>query len=162
PETKRLQCPGLRRLNDGLSCRHSWRTNPPAGRDLDLRKPGRLPLHQLAPYLLPLPQKPAPYLWPEVFHNDQLVEIEIGFGKGLFLLGAAQANPTTNFVGVENARKYQLLAAARMAKRGLTNVRLANADARVFLRDFVGAESCQAVHLYFPDPWWKRRHLKRR
>jgi tRNA (guanine-N7-)-methyltransferase len=49
-----------------------------------------------------------------------------------------------------------------MAKRHLTNVRLARADARMFLRDFVASDSCQAIHIYFPDPWWKKRHLKRR
>jgi tRNA (guanine-N7-)-methyltransferase len=67
-----------------------------------------------------------------------------------------------NFIGVELARKYQLFAATRMAKRGLTNVRLAKADARSFLRDCVPSESCRAVHVYFPDPWWKKRHVRRR
>jgi tRNA (guanine-N7-)-methyltransferase len=49
-----------------------------------------------------------------------------------------------------------------MAKRGLGNVRLVKADARLFLRDCVAAGSVAAVHVYFPDPWWKKRHLKRR
>src|SRR5262249_3523209 len=59
-------------------------------------------------------------------------------------------------------KKYQLFTATRLAKRGLANVRLAQADARAFLRDYVKADSVQAVHVYFPDPWWKKRHLKRR
>src|SRR5205807_6062384 len=65
-------------------------------------------------------------------------------------------------VGIEIARKYQLFTATRIAKRRLQNVRLARADAREFLRDFIAPDSCQAVHVYFPDPWWKKRHLKRR
>src|SRR5438445_7250492 len=86
----------------------------------------------------------------------------VGFGKGLFLLNSAQARPAVNFVGIEIARKYQLFTATRIAKRRLQNVRLARADAREFLRDFIADGSCQAVHVYFPDPWWKKRHLKRR
>ena len=67
-----------------------------------------------------------------------------------------------NFLGIEIARKYQLFTATRLAKRGLRNVRLAKADARPFLRDHVTSGSCHALHIYFPDPWWKKRHVKRR
>src|SRR5205814_6765838 len=84
------------------------------------------------------------------------------FGKGLFLLTESQARPGVNFFGIEIVRKYQLFTANRLAKRGLGNVRLACADARVLLRDVVPAASVQAVHVYFPDPWWKKRHHKRR
>jgi tRNA (guanine-N7-)-methyltransferase len=97
-----------------------------------------------------------------VFANANPVEIEVGFGKGLFLVRAAQSCPGVNFVGVEISRKYQLFTATRLAKRALTNVRLAKGDARGFLRDRVLASSVQAIHVYFPDPWWKKRHLKRR
>jgi tRNA (guanine-N7-)-methyltransferase len=97
-----------------------------------------------------------------VFGNDRPVEIEVGCGKGLFLLTAGQANSATNYLGIEIVRKYQLYAATRLAKRGLHNVRVACADARAFLRDWVGDGSVQAVHVYFPDPWWKTRHHKRR
>jgi tRNA (guanine-N7-)-methyltransferase len=127
-----------------------------------VRRGRRLPLEELAPYLLEAPDPPAPLDWRAVFGNDRPVELEVGFGKGLFLLTAAQACPGVNFAGVEIERKYQLYAATRMAKRGLSNVRLACADARRFLRDCVGEGSLQAVHVYFPDPWWKKRHHKRR
>ncbi len=90
------------------------------------------------------------------------MELEVGFGKGLFLVRAAPANPLVNFIGVEILRKYQLFTATRLAKRGLGNVRLARADARLFLRDCVATSSLHAVHVYFPDPWWKKRHYKRR
>jgi tRNA (guanine-N7-)-methyltransferase len=122
----------------------------------------RLPLEELAPYLLPVPEATGPLAWLEIFGNDRPVEIEVGFGKGLFLLTAAQACPHVNFVGVEIVRKYQLFTANRVAKRHLRNVHLACADAREFLRDYVGPQSVQAVHVYFPDPWWKQRHRKRR
>src|SRR5262249_8729343 len=90
------------------------------------------------------------------------VEVEVGFGKGLFLLTEATARPGVNFVGVEIERKYQLFAATRTAKRGLRNVRLACGDARAFLRERVPDASVAAVHGSFPAPRWKRRHHKRR
>jgi len=131
-----------------------------------VRKPARLPPEQLEPYLLPQPAdptvSPSPIQWRAVFGNDHAVEIEVGSGKGLFLLTSAQAHPGINYLGVEIERKYQLFAATRIAKRGLSNVRLACADARQFLRDRVPTASVQAVHVYFPDPWWKTRHQKRR
>jgi tRNA (guanine-N7-)-methyltransferase len=127
-----------------------------------VRRVSRLPLEELGPHLLPVPDPPAPIDWAALFGNDHPVELEVGFGKGQFLLTAALANPDVNFVGVEVVRKYQLFTATRMAKRDLRNVRLACADARLFLRDRVGTGSLRAVHVYFPDPWWKKRHHKRR
>ncbi len=135
-----------------------------------MRRAKRLPLEELAPYLWEMPKvrpgEPAPRAepidWKHVFGNDHPVEVEVGFGKGLFLLNAALACPDVNFFGVEIMRKYQLFTATRMARRKLTNVRLACADARHLLREYVPAASVQAIHVYFPDPWWKKRHHKRR
>jgi tRNA (guanine-N7-)-methyltransferase len=127
-----------------------------------VRRARRLPLAELTPYLLVVPDAPVPLAWRTVFGNEHPVELEVGFGKGLFLLTAAQACPGTNFLGIEILRKYQLFTATRLAKRGLSNVRLIQADARAFLSDCVGSASVQAVHVYFPDPWWKNRHVKRR
>jgi tRNA (guanine-N7-)-methyltransferase len=90
------------------------------------------------------------------------VEVEVGCGKGLFLLTSALDNPQTNYVGIEIERKYQLFTATRIAKRNLANVRLVQADARIFFRDCISSASLQAIHIYFPDPWWKKRHQKRR
>ena len=129
---------------------------------MTLRRARRLPLEELAPYLLEVPAAPALLDWQAVFGNAGPVEIEVGFGKGLFLLTAAQACADRNFLGIEIARKYQLFTATRLAKRGLRNVRLAKGDARELLRDHVLSSSCQAIHIYFPDPWWKKRHHKRR
>jgi tRNA (guanine-N7-)-methyltransferase len=103
-----------------------------------------------------------PLQWNAVFGNDHPVEVEVGCGKGLFLITAAQAHPATNFLGIEIERKYQLFTATRVAKRGLSNVRLVQADARRFLRDHARDGSVRGLHVYFPDPWWKKRHHKRR
>jgi tRNA (guanine-N7-)-methyltransferase len=138
-----------------------------------VRRERRLPLDALAPYLLEgpfpgpsgpleLPRPNAPLAWTAVFGNDNPVEVEVGFGKGLFLVRAAQESPRVNFLGIEVVRKYQLFTATRLAKRHLLNVRLALADARWLLRELVPAASVQAVHVYYPDPWWKKRHQKRR
>jgi tRNA (guanine-N7-)-methyltransferase len=127
-----------------------------------VRRGVRLPLEQLAPYLLELPNPPAPLDFVMVFGNARQVEMEIGFGKGLFLLNSALARPDVNFFGVEIERKYQLFTATRMAKRGLVNVRLACGDARAVLRAHIRTDSVHAIHVYFPDPWWKTRHRKRR
>lgn len=128
-----------------------------------MRRSRRLPLETLEPYLLETRDVlPGSLHWHEVFGNDHAVEVEVGCGKGMFLLAAAQANPNTNFVGIEIERAFQLYAANRLAKRELKNIRLACADARTFFRDFVPDRSLHAIHVYFPDPWWKTRHRKRR
>ena len=102
-----------------------------------MRRGPRLPPEELAPYRLELPDPPAPFDWARVFGADRPVEIEIGFGKGMFLVNAGQSRPDLHFVGVEIVRKYQLFTATRLAKRGLHNVRVACADGRLFLRDRV-------------------------
>jgi tRNA (guanine-N7-)-methyltransferase len=100
--------------------------------------------------------------WKRVFGNDHPVEIEIGIGKGRFLIDAAQRLPQVNFVGIEWAAKYLRIAHERSAKRHLHNVRLVRAEAREFVEFFVPASSVQAYHIYFPDPWPKKKHHKRR
>jgi tRNA (guanine-N7-)-methyltransferase len=100
--------------------------------------------------------------WEQFFANPNPVEIEVGMGKGLFLLTSAVARPDTNFLGIEIVRKYQLFAATRYAIRKLPNVKTCCADAFAVLRDHVATGSVAAVHVYFPDPWWKTRHRKRR
>jgi tRNA (guanine-N7-)-methyltransferase len=106
--------------------------------------------------------RPQPIDWQSLFGNPHPVEVEVGMGKGLFLLTEALARPDTNFFGIEIVRKYQLYAATRYAIRKLPNVKTACADAKVLLRDHVAAGSVSAAHVYFPDPWWKKRHKKRR
>jgi tRNA (guanine-N7-)-methyltransferase len=134
---------------------------------LSVRGTVRLPLEQLQPYLFGnvegcYEKYPVPFVWESVFANNAAVEIEVGFGKGLFLLTASQQRPDVNFFGIDIERKCQLFTANRLAKRNLQNVRLTCADARPLLETCVPANTVQAIHVYFPDPWWKKRHHKRR
>ena len=100
--------------------------------------------------------------WEEIFGNVHPVEIEIGIGKGRFLIEAAQNHSQVNYVGIERAAKYLRLAQARSLRRDLKNIRLVRADAQDFIEFFVPVDSVSAIHLYFPDPWPKKRHHKRR
>jgi tRNA (guanine-N7-)-methyltransferase len=103
-----------------------------------------------------------PIRWEALFGADRPVELEIGSGKGLFLASAASSRPGHHFLGVELARKYARLAAERVVKRALTNVKIWPGDARLVLSRVVPPASLRAIHVYFPDPWWKQRHKKRR
>lgn len=100
--------------------------------------------------------------WEEMFGTPAPVELEIGSGKGLFLVNAARANPDHHFLGIEIARKYARLAAERAVKSGVPNVRLWPGDVAPVLGRLIPPGSLRAVHVYFPDPWWKKRHKKRR
>jgi tRNA (guanine-N7-)-methyltransferase len=122
------------------------------------------PSIELSSYLIDPtpPSDEAPIGWAELFGNENPVELEIGSGKGLFLANAASANPHHNFLGVELSRKYAQLAAIRIARRQLPNAKLWHGDAGFMLGRLVPEASLRAVHVYFPDPWWKRRHKKRR
>ena len=135
-----------------------------------MRRGARLSEEELAPYLFEanmprgtlIPSAPCPLVWSELFGNANPVEIEVGFGKGLFLVSAGQAHPDRNFFGIEIERKYTLFTATRLAKRGLSNVKVAACDARWLLRECVADAGVAVMHVYFPDPWWKNRHRKRR
>jgi tRNA (guanine-N7-)-methyltransferase len=97
-----------------------------------------------------------------LFASSGPFELEIGCGKGGFLLSRARANPDIRMLGIEWANKYFRYCADRMARRGLTNVRVMRTDAKVFVMRHLLAESVDALHLYHPDPWPKKRHHKRR
>lgn len=131
-----------------------------------MRKSSRLPIESLRPFLLELPKflpgENQLIDWRVLFANDRPIEIEIGCGKGGWLVDAAVSRPQHNFVGIEVDRALQLYVATRMAKRSLTNVRMACIDAGSFFQTRVFPASVAEVHVYFPDPWWKKRHKKRR
>ncbi len=97
-----------------------------------------------------------------VFGRVGQVHIEVGAGKGTFLLNQARAQPGNNFLGIEWARKYYRYAVDRIGRWGLTNVRIIRTDAAAFLADFIPDNSVDCFHIYFPDPWPKKRHHKRR
>jgi tRNA (guanine-N7-)-methyltransferase len=97
-----------------------------------------------------------------IFGRHGPVHIEIGSGKGTFLLSQATSQPGDNFLGIEWARKYYRYAVDRIGRWGLTNVRIIRTDATGFLADSVPDDSVDCFHIYFPDPWPKKRHHKRR
>lgn len=97
-----------------------------------------------------------------LFTREAPLELEIGSGKGLFLAAAAAARPEVDFLGVEIAARFARFAAARLAKARLPNARVVHGDARRLLASCVPEGTLSAVHVYFPDPWWKQRHAKRR
>jgi len=97
-----------------------------------------------------------------LFENENPIELEIGCGKGAFLLRQARAHPERNFVGIEWANKYFKYAVDRMARWGLNNVRIMRTDGREFVMRRLAPECLSALHIYHPDPWPKKRHLRRR
>ena len=101
-------------------------------------------------------------LWRFVFGNDRRVEVEIGPGTGTFLLAAAARDPETNFLGLEHSHSRAFHLAAAIEEQGLRNARVIAADASCIVASVLPAESVDVYHIYFPDPWWKRRHHRRR
>ncbi len=99
---------------------------------------------------------------PDVFGRSGPVHIEIGSGKGTFLVSQAKAQPDINFLGIEWARKYYRHAVDRIGRWGLKNVKLIRTDAADFLIRFIPDSSVACYHIYYPDPWPKKRHNKRR
>jgi tRNA (guanine-N7-)-methyltransferase len=88
--------------------------------------------------------------------------MEIGVGKGRFLLNAAAANRDLDFFGVEIEPEYAEIARVRAAGAGLTNVRFERLDGKAFVLRRLASGCLAALHVYFPDPWPKKRHHKRR
>ncbi len=100
--------------------------------------------------------------WQQLFGNDHPVELDIGCGRGLFLFNAAVTNPDTNFLGIEIDYREGRRTATRLSKRSLPNARVIGGDAILILSQLIDPHSVSAAHVYFPDPWWKKRHHKRR
>ena len=90
------------------------------------------------------------------------IEVEIGPGKGAFLLAATAQRPDTFVLGIEAAPGYALHAAARLHAAGRRNGRVLVDNGKLYLQDRVPEAALTAVHVYFPDPWPKRRHAGRR
>jgi tRNA (guanine-N7-)-methyltransferase len=101
-------------------------------------------------------------LWTAIFGNDRPVEIEIGTGTGTFILPAATARPQINFFGIEHSRGRAWRIQSAIETKGIRNALVINADAACIVATLVPTDSVAAYHIYFPDPWWKRRHHRRR
>ncbi|NLE28617.1 MAG: tRNA (guanosine(46)-N7)-methyltransferase TrmB [Phycisphaerae bacterium] len=97
------------------------------------------------------------------FDPAQPVQIEIGSGSGTTLIHLAKTNPRTNFVGIEWSLPFYRHSANRLRKHNILNAKMLRTDAKfLFTSDRVAAQTLAACHIYFPDPWPKKRHHKRR
>lgn len=114
------------------------------------------------PIGLDVEKLPKPLNFAELFGNDHPVEMEIGSGKGTFLTQQAKAHPETNFFGVEYARWFWRYASDRLRRNNCLNARTVRAEAMFFVREHLANECLDVLHIYFPDPWPKKRHHKRR
>lgn len=113
-------------------------------------------------FTLDLTERAAPLDFATLFATAAPVEVEIGCGKGRFLLHSALAHPERNYLGLDVRVLRAAYSALRIAKRELRNVKIAHIGVRAFFERCVAPGALHAVHLYFPDPWWKNRHRKRR
>ncbi len=97
-----------------------------------------------------------------LFAQPQPVELDVGCGRGLFLVNAADARPDINFLGIDTDFREGRRTARRLQKRASANARVLGGDAQTVLARLIRPASLQAVHVYFPDPWWKSKHRRRR
>ena len=124
------------------------------------RKPD--PSLDLSGHLLELATLPVPLDPNTLFPALAPVELEVGSGKGLFLSTASAARPDRNFLGVEISGGYARLCGGKLAARRASNARIIHGDATFLARSLLPDACLVGVHVYFPDPWWKARHRKRR
>jgi len=90
------------------------------------------------------------------------LELEIGCGHGGYAVAFGQRCPDRALVGIEQRRKFATMVSAKLVRRGLANVLVLCGDGRLMAPRLFAAGSLSAIHVHFPDPWWKRRHLRRR
>jgi tRNA (guanine-N7-)-methyltransferase len=122
-----------------------------------------------APFPGRFPGSPDEELWParpfepeRRFGRIAPLEIEIGSGKARFLIAAARAHPDRDFLGVERSLSYYRLCRDRVDRSTLLNASALRADGRLFVETALRAGSVAAFHVYFPDPWPKKKQRKRR
>ncbi len=99
--------------------------------------------------------------WSAVFGGPGPLELEIGSGAGAFALGYAARHPGTRYIAIEWRKKYARELEHRARARGLSNLRVVEADARAVIPRLFAPGSLAGIHFQFPDPWWKRAHRKR-
>lgn len=104
----------------------------------------------------------APLDLPALFGNDHPVILEIGSGKGRFLIATATERPDLNVIGIEKSLHYHRVIRDRVIKRQLRNLKLINHDGFLVLQKMIPDASLAEVHVYFPDPWPRKRENKRR
>jgi tRNA (guanine-N7-)-methyltransferase len=109
-----------------------------------------------------VPFAPAPLDFAAVFGNDRPVTVEIGFGMGKATAIIATENPGINYLGIEVHRPGIGRLLWEIERRSLANIRIIEHDAAEVFRRMIPPSSLAAIHLFFPDPWPKKRHHKRR
>ena len=112
--------------------------------------------------ILPLPSIVDRLDLAALFPRSQSLEVELGSGDGSFLIQYATAHPDTNFIGVERLLGRIRKIDRRSHRAGLENIRLVRLEAAYVLEFLLPKHSAQAIHVYFPDPWPKRKHRKNR
>jgi tRNA (guanine-N7-)-methyltransferase len=117
---------------------------------------------EIEPVGLVVEDLPRPMNFQQLYGNDNPVELEVGYGKGTFLTEQAVSRPDTNFFGIEWANWFFRYGADRLRRRSPDNARCVRADAAFFLKEFVPPASLSVLHIYFPDPWPKAKHNRRR
>jgi tRNA (guanine-N7-)-methyltransferase len=90
------------------------------------------------------------------------LELEIGCGHGGYALAFGRLRPERALVGIEQRKKFAAMVAEKVTRRALPNVLVLQGDARLLAPRLFPAGSLAAIHVHFPDPWWKRRHVRRR
>lgn len=98
----------------------------------------------------------------ELFGNDNPLTLEIGFGNGESLVCMAESNPDKNYIGIEVHRPGVGHLLRRVLEKQLSNIRVFNTDAIDVLQQAIPEHSLDSLQLFFPDPWHKKRHYKRR
>lgn len=97
-----------------------------------------------------------------MFPLRQPLEVDVGCGKGRFLLARAAACPGINYLGIDRMLKRLRKVDRKAARSGLANVRLVRVEAAYAIRHLLPSASVSAFYIFFPDPWPKRRHQRRR
>lgn len=98
----------------------------------------------------------------ELFPQPQLLEVELGCGDASFLAEYARQNPARNFIGVERLLGRVQKLDKKGRRLGLMNTRGVRIESAYFLQYLLPANSAQALHIYFPDPWPKKKHRRHR
>lgn len=99
--------------------------------------------------------------WNEVFKNENQINVEVGCGKGDFIIGMAEAFPNINFIAIEKFESVLIRALDKALQKELPNLKLINADA-LGIKDIFAESEVSTIYLNFSDPWPKTRHAKRR
>ena len=99
--------------------------------------------------------------WSEVFGNDHPLRLEVGMGKGQFIMELARQNPGINYIGIEMYSSVLIRALQKMTEEELPNLKFLRIDART-LPECFAKDEVDRIYLNFSDPWPKDRHAKRR